>query len=199
VGPQIGHFGMAQPLRAAFAVFSLSVIDHLRINFGLVAQNYTVHAQAAERLAAFALKARITTLALFALATGSILLNLIRPAREYQIAAALIAAGAFVVQVVTVAYHVEARVYSHRLLAHRLWLMCERYRSLLTEIHDGLLDHATILHRRDVLSEEVHTIYEQGFPIDQQAYESMRQLPSDGSVEPMSDAQLDQVAPAARS
>lgn len=179
-------------------MFTLSVIEHLRLNFGLVVQNYTAHARAAERLAATAFKAKMAILALFALATGSIVLSLFRSAREYQIAAAVIAGLAFAVQVVTVAYGVEARVYSHRLLAHRLWLVCERYRALLTEIRDGLVDDATMLHRREVLSEQVHAIYEQGFPVDQKAYESMRQLPLESGGEPITDAQLDQLVPVAR-
>src|SRR5258705_2058853 len=56
VRPQIGRLYVAQALRASPLVFSLSVIEHLRLNFGLVVQNYTVHARAAERLAPVALK-----------------------------------------------------------------------------------------------------------------------------------------------
>lgn len=61
--------------------------------------------------------------------------------------------------------------------AHRLWLMCERYRSLLAEIQDGMLDDGEILERREALIQQVHAIYEQEFPIDQPAFEGARQLP----------------------
>jgi hypothetical protein len=179
-------------------MFCLSVNEQLRLNFGLVVQNYTAHARAAERLAAIALKAKIATTALFALATWSIVLSLLRPAREYQIAAAVIASVALALQVLTVAYGLEARVYSHRLLAHRLWLMCERYRSLLGEIQDGLVDEAAILHRREALGEQVHAIYEQGFALDQQAFESMRQLPLENGGDAITDAQIDRLVPMAR-
>ena len=189
---------MAQGLRASSTMFSLSVIEHLRLNFGLVVQNYTSHARAAERLSAIALKAKMATLGLFALATGSIVLSLFRPAREYQIIAAVIAGVAFAVQVVTVAYGLEARVHSHRWLAHRLWLMCERYRGLLTEIQDGLVEDDEILQRREVLNEQVHAIYGQGFPLDQQALETMRQRPLENSGEAITAAQLDQLVPVAR-
>src|SRR5580765_3861556 len=120
VRPQIGRFVVAQALRASPSMFSLSVIEHLRLNFGLVVQNYTSHARAAERFAAIALKAKMAVLGLFALATGSIVLSLFRPAREYQIVAAVIAGVALAVHVATIAYGLEARVASHRLLAHRL-------------------------------------------------------------------------------
>jgi hypothetical protein len=179
-------------------MFTLSVVEHIRLNFGLVVQNYTAHARAAERLARAALKAKLVTLALFALATGSIVLSLSRPAREYQIAAAVTAGIAFAVYLVTVSYGIEARVSNHRLIAHRLWLTCERYRGLLTEIQDGLVDTTTILERRAILSEQVHAIYEQGFPTDQQAYETLRQLPLENSGEAITGEQLDQLVPAAR-
>lgn len=179
-------------------MFCLSVVEQLRLNFGLVVQNYTAHARAAERLAAIALKTKIATLGLFALATFSIVLSLFRPAREYQIVAAVVAGLALAFQVATVAYGLEARVYSHRLLAHRLWLMCERYRSLLGEIQDGLVDNAMILRRGEILGEQVHAIYEQGFSLDQQAFESMRQLPLESGGDAITEAQLDRLVPAAR-
>jgi hypothetical protein len=179
-------------------MFSLSVVEHLRLNFGLVVQNYTAHARAADRLAAVALKAKMGILGLFALATGTMVLSLFRPAREYQIIAAVIAGIAFAGQAVTVGYGIEARILSHRLLAHRLWMICERYRGLLTEIQDGLVDDAAILHRRETLIEQVHATYEQGFPLDEPAFESMRQLPLETSGEPITDARLDQLVPAAR-
>jgi hypothetical protein len=179
-------------------MFSLSVIEHLRLNFGLVVQNYTAHARAAERLAAIALKAKMAILGLFALATFSIVLSLFRPAREYQIAAAVMVGLALAAHALTVAYAIDARVSSHRLLAHRLWLLCERYRGLLTEIQDGLVDDAAILQRRELLSEQVHATYEQGFAVDQQAFESMRQLPLEDNGQAITDAQIDQLVPVAR-
>jgi len=39
------------------------------------------------------------------------------------------------------------------------------------------VDTATILHRRELLSAEVHATYEQGFPVDQRAFEGLRQEP----------------------
>jgi hypothetical protein len=177
-------------------MFALGVIEHLRLNCDLVVQNYTTHARAADRLAALSLKAKMVMLALSALAALSIVLTLFRPAREYQITAAILATAALALQIASVAYGIEARVHSHRLLAHRLWLMCEQYRGLLTEIHDGLLDNASILRRREMLSEQLHAMYEQGFPIDQQAFESMRQPQNEGAGEPSADSETTEVVPA---
>jgi hypothetical protein len=165
-------------------MFSLTVLEHLRLNSDLVVENYTVHARAAERLAAAALKTRMAILGLLALATTAIALSFFRPAPEYHFIAAVLAGVAFAVEAAIIGYGIDARVHAHRLLAHRLWLLCERYRELLTEIQDGLVDTAGILRRREALTEQVHAIYEQGFAVDQQAFESMRLLPFASGGEP---------------
>jgi hypothetical protein len=69
---------------------------------------------------------------------------------------------------------------------------------LLTEIQDGLVEDDEILQRREVLSEQVHAIYEQGFPLDQQALDTLRQRPLENSGDAITDAQLDQLVPVAR-
>jgi hypothetical protein len=73
---------------AGLAMFSVSIVEHLRLNCGLLMQNYTVDAWAAERLAVAALRARMTILGLLATATAAARFALFRPAREYQIVAA---------------------------------------------------------------------------------------------------------------
>jgi conflict system pore-forming effector with SLATT domain len=189
---------MARRLRSPPSVFALNVIEHLRLNFGLVVQNHTAHARAAERMSALAFRIKIGQLLLVALAGAAVAVGLFRPERAYQIAGAVLLGLALAAQIAAIAYGVEARVHSHRQIAHRLWLMCERYRALLTEIQDGGLDHAAILARRDLLSAEMHAIYGQAFPVDHPALETARQLPLDPGGPPVSDAQLDPVIPVAR-
>ena len=76
---------------------------------------------------------------------------------------------------------VRGRVSAHRICAHSLWLVCERYRALLTEIQDGLLDRNAILRRRDELALETHHAYGLAFALDQPAYEGLRQSGEDKS------------------
>src|SRR5687768_9827471 len=49
------------------SMFRLSVVDHVRLNFGHAVQNYTVHAQAAERLARSISRIRMAVLGLLGL------------------------------------------------------------------------------------------------------------------------------------
>src|SRR6185436_18829759 len=82
---------------------------------------------------------------------------------------------AFTAHAAYLAVGVEGRVHAHRACAQRLWQVCDRYQSLLSEIEDGLLDRASILQRRDELSAQEHAAYDQPFGLDQKAYESARQ------------------------
>jgi len=175
-------------------MFRLSVVDHVRLNFGHAVQNYTVHAQAAERLAGFTAKARVAVLVLLGVATAAMLVSLLSAPTPYQIAATVAVALAFVGHSVYLALGLESRLFAHRSFAHRLWPICERYRSLLAEVQDGLVERDSILQRRDELIAQLHAAYEQAFLVDQQAFERVRQ-PAQSNGHGLSDAEIDQFLP----
>jgi hypothetical protein len=160
-------------------MFRLGVVDHVRLNLDFASQNYTVHAKAADRLAARTSKVRIGVLVLLGAATAAAMTNLIEPGRYAQIATAISALVAFAAHAAYLAIDFEGRVDAHRSCASKLWLVCDRYRSLLAEIQDGLLNRENILQRRDELSLLVHAAYDQPFALDQKAYESLRQPPDE--------------------
>jgi hypothetical protein len=162
-------------------MFRISVVDHIRLNFDRTSQNYTLHAKAAERLAVTTARIRIGVLILLAVAAVAGATSLVESGRHFQIAAAIAAGLAFAAHAAYLAVGVEGRVHAHRSCAQRLWLVCDRYQSLLSEIEDGLLDRASILLRRDELSAQVHAAYDQAFSLDQKAYEAAR-LSSDATA-----------------
>jgi conflict system pore-forming effector with SLATT domain len=155
-------------------MFSLTVIDHVRLESEHVAQNYTVHARAAERLVGLVSSLRITIAALLALATCGAVVALVFPVRSAEIASVAAATLAFVGFALYIVLGLEARLYAHRSFAHRLWLVSERYRSLLAEINEGTVDGPTVLRRRDELIHELYAMYEFAFGVDQAGHESAR-------------------------
>ena len=178
-------------------MFRLSVVDHIRLNFDRTSQNYTVHAKAAERLAALTAWVRMGVLVLLGIATAAAMASLIDPRRPFLITTAIAAGIAFGAHALYLATRVEERVNAHRSCAHRLWLVCDKYRSLLGEIEDGLLDRASVLQRRDALSEEVHAAYDQGFSLDQNAYEGAREHAELAAAEAVASGEPHDVLPAA--
>jgi len=155
-------------------MFSLTVVDHVRLDSDHIAQNYTVHARAAERMVRFVFTCRIVIVVLLAIATGAATGALIFTGRNFQMAAAIATALALLAFAVYVVLGLEARLFAHRSFAHRLWIVSEAYRSLLAEVHEGIVDSPTLLRRRDELIRDVHAIYEFGFGADQAGHESVR-------------------------
>jgi hypothetical protein len=176
-------------------MFRLSVVDHVRLNFGHAVQNYTVHAHAAERLAQILFRTRITVVSLLAASVAGMIVSVLGAPRPVLMIAATTAAIAFVAYCIYMALGLEARLFAHRAYAQRLWVVCERYRSLLAEVQDGMLDRESILQRRDELIAQLHAVYDHPFLIDQQAYETVRQPAQGDGHRGLSDAQIDQFLP----
>jgi hypothetical protein len=159
-------------------MFLLNVVDHVRLDSQQLAQNYTVHAHAAERIAGVVFTWRIVITALLVVATATTIATLLFQGRVYQIAAVVATALALFAFAAYAMFGPEARLFAHRSFAHRLWLVSERYRSLLAEVQEGTVDLPTLLRRRDELIHDVHAIYEVGFGADHAGYESVR-LPAE--------------------
>src|SRR5262245_39382151 len=111
-------------------MFSLTVLDHVRLESEHCARNYTVHAAAADRLASFAFGTRIAVLVLIAAATAATIANVLLPDRVYQLTALVATSLAMIGFALYATVGFESRVSAHRVLAHRLWLVCAQYRAL---------------------------------------------------------------------
>jgi len=155
-------------------MFSLTVVDHVRLDSEQAARNYMAHARAAERMARLGFTSRIVIAGLLAISTSAAVLNLLSPGRAPQIAVVVASAAALLAFAVYAILGVEARLFAHRSFAHRLWLVSERYRSLLSEVSDGTVDGQMLLRHRDELLAALHAIYEIGLGSDHVGYEAGR-------------------------
>ena len=158
-------------------MFSLNIVDHVRLDSEHLDKNYTVHARAAERLARAAFGCRIAIVTLLAAATSIAIATLLLQSRGYAVASAIATTVALIAFTVYAVLGLEARLYAHRAFVHRLWIVSQRYRSLLAEVEEGIVDSQELRHRRDALIREVHSIYEFGFGADQDAHETVRLAP----------------------
>ena len=115
----------------------------------------------------------------------------------FRVVASAAAALAFAIWAIYVALDPEPRAYAHRASAARLWLLCEKYRALLTEVHDQLVDVPAITARRDALLQETSAAFERAAPADQQTYDIARKALTAGQKGHYSDQEIDQYLPAA--
>jgi hypothetical protein len=176
-------------------MFQLSVVDHIRLSFATIASAYENHASASSRLARWSWYVRLSLLALLAAAVALCLLAIVR-GRGFQIAAAVLTAAAFVGCTIYVALDLERRIYAHRSSAARFWLLTERYRALLAEVHDQSLDARTIAARRDALMEEARACFEHAPPADRQTYDIARKALSGTRGSGYSEEEIDALLPA---
>jgi hypothetical protein len=176
-------------------MFQLTVVDHIRLSFGSVVTAYEGHADAAARLSRRALYTKIVMLSFVAAAAVAVLLAHGRGSR-FQLTAGAFSALGFVACALYVALDPEPKIYAHRSTAARLWLLCEKYRALLTEVHDDLLDVPSITKRRDALLQETSLVFEQAPPADRQTYDIVRRTLA-GEPRGVRDEHLDQLLPAA--
>jgi SMODS and SLOG-associating 2TM effector domain family 4 len=177
-------------------MFNLSVVDHLRLSFGHVVQSYTAHTRTADRLTARAWQIKVAVLLLVGLAAAAAVAALLGASRAYQIAAAIAAGLAFAGHAMFVGIDFDGRATAHRVCASRLWLVAERYRALLAEIHDGLVDGHGIGPRRDALLQQVQTIYEQAPPSEREAYAAAAEAVAGRRRAALSESQIDAFLPA---
>jgi hypothetical protein len=175
-------------------VFQLSLVDHIRLSFGSVAASYRAHARAAERLSSRAWRSRAVLVVLLGLATGASFVAL-GGVRQAQFAAAALSTTALVGLSIAFALDFEARAFAHRACAARLWLLAEKYRALLADAHDGLIDLEQTTARRDALMREVQNVYEHALPADRDAYQIAREALGAGTGSPP-DAEIDRLLPA---
>ena len=175
-------------------MFQLSVVDHIRLSFATIAGAYESHATAAGRLARWSWYVKLAMVALLAAAVVLCLLALTR-GRAFQIAATVLTAAAFVGCTIYVALDLERRIYAHRSSAARCWLLTERYRALLAEVHDQSLDARTIAGRRDALMEEARACFEHAPPADRQTYDIARKALSGTRGSGYSEEEIDALLP----
>jgi hypothetical protein len=176
-------------------MFQLSLIDHIRLSFGSVVGAHQGHTAAALRLAQWGLYLRVAVLALVGLAGAASLLAL-RQGGAFQIATVVMTAVAFAAVAVLVAFDPASRIYGHRASAARLWVLCEKYRALLSEVQDELLDIPTVTRRRDDLLQEFGALLEQTPPSDRRTYEIAQKALSGPHLGGYSDQELDGFLPA---
>jgi hypothetical protein len=141
-------------------MFSLTIKDHLQLTFTQVVQRHKVHTQAAQSNARWNRRLRGSE----ALLMGGVLIaagaSAFGRGQVPAIVAAVFAGVALMILLVHLAIDFEGNAQAHARTSARLWDIRERYRSLLSDLHDGVLDVPEARRRRDRLIDELRSIYE---------------------------------------
>jgi hypothetical protein len=151
-------------------MFQMDIPSQVRLSYESLESAYEAHADAAARLSRLGSWFRLSTLATTAVAASTAALA-VGGHYAWQIAAAVATAAAFGASAAYVWFNQQPRIYGHRASAARLWVVCEKYRSLLAELHEGAIDLPALRDRRNELLQEASRIFEQTAPDDRYTFD----------------------------
>ena len=154
-------------------MFQITLVDHVRLSFGTALAAYEGHAQAAATLAR---RSSYTRIALLALAGMAAALSAIGVQGGYalHLSAAIFAAATFGACAAYIGWNQQPLIYGHRASAAKMWVICESYRALLSEMHEDLIDLPTLQQRRNALLNDSAAVLAQAAPDDRYSYEIAR-------------------------
>ena len=151
-------------------MFQVSLVDHLRISFASVLASYEAHADAAAHLARWNSYSKLALLALSGFTTIAAVIST-QAGFAWQVTTAVLTGVVFIASAVYVAMNHQPLIYGHRVSAAKLWVICEKYRALLAELHDEAFDASVLQERRNALIAETAAVLEQAAPDDRFTFE----------------------------
>jgi hypothetical protein len=176
-------------------MFSLTLVDHLRLTFGHIIHTHQTHARLAARHAAWSRWTQGLE-ALFVLATAAASAALLATGvPAYAIVAAVAGTSAAIVLLLRIVLEFDRRVTTHRVCSARLWHLREQYRALLADLKDGQLTIEAARDRRDVLMSRLQAVYEDAPPAERAMYEVAHASISGAHEGTLSDEEIDQFLP----
>lgn len=168
----------------------------LRECYGRVVYTHKTHEKCADILLSRHKRIKFWQIALSALVTGGIASTL---CEDWKVVATVVAA---VLSTILLALNAYTKDYDlgeiaqkHRQSAANIWLIREKYLSLLTDLRAGALSLEDIRKNRDVLLEELHATYKGAPSTDYKAYQKAQKALKELEDMTFSDAEIDAFLP----
>lgn len=141
-------------------MFNLTLHDHLNLTFTEITERLTVHTAKAQSHARWGKRLRGVEAVLIAGVCIAAAGAAFGHGQILAIVAASLAGVALLVLLVSLTFDFHASARAHATHITHLWGVRERYRSLLSDLHDGAVDVGEARLRRDRLMTELRAIYE---------------------------------------
>ncbi|HEY2433925.1 MAG TPA: hypothetical protein VGI12_14715 [Vicinamibacterales bacterium] len=165
-------------------MFSTDITEYVRHSYDTLEEACVAHADAAVRVARWNTIFRVATLTTSgAAAAAAVAAATWRP--SWFLASAIVAAAAFAACAAYVGFNQQPRVHGHRACSARLWVVCEQYRELLTEMQEGRIELEALRTRRHALLRDAAAVFEHVAPADRHTFEIARRALGSRSGAPM--------------
>lgn len=141
-------------------MFNLTLRDHLQLTFTDIIKRHNVHATKAQSRAQWGRRLRGSEALLIGGATIASVGAAFGQGQMLTIVAASCAGLALIVLLVNLTFDFDGSARAHAASGGHLWGLRERYRSLLSDLHEGAVSLAEARLRRDRLIEELKSVYD---------------------------------------
>ena len=141
-------------------MFNLTLHDHLHLTFNEILQRHDAHAAKALAHARWSRRLRATEAFLIGCVSIAATGVAFGRGQTFAIAAATLAGLTLLILLVQLSVDLDASARAHAASSTQLWGLRERYRSLLSDLHEGALSVADARVRRDKLIDDLRAIYE---------------------------------------
>jgi len=141
-------------------MFNLTLRDHLQLTFTDILKRHNAHAAKAQSRARWSRRLRGSEAVLVGGATIASVGAAFGHGQVLAAVAATMAGAALIVLLVNLTFDFDASARAHAASGAHLWELRERYRSLLSDLHDGALSVVEARLRRDRLIDELRAVYD---------------------------------------
>ncbi|WP_376695955.1 SLATT domain-containing protein [Wenzhouxiangella sp. EGI_FJ10305] len=173
----------------------LSLEDQIRECYGRVVYSHKAHEKCADILLARLSHIKVAQITLSALSTVGFVSILFGTAEIGAIVGGLVSATLLVLNGYTKDYDLGQIAQKHRQAAADLWLIRERYLSLLTDMHSSFCNEEKAREKRDELLEELHYLYSGAPSTNSKAYKKAQEALKKLEDMTFSDAEIDAFLP----
>jgi hypothetical protein len=152
----------------------------LRECYGRVVYSHKTHEKCADILLERQGKIKLAQIIISAIVTGGIVLTFFEEGKVGAAINTVLSAGLLALNAYTKDYDLGEIAQKHRQAGAELWIVREKYLSLLTDIRAGDVSLESIRVRRDALLDELHAVYvgapSTNFKAYSRAQESLKKL-----------------------
>lgn len=169
----------------------------LRECFGRVVYSHKTHEKCADILLAKLGQIKVAQIILSALTTAGFVGAIFGSGRLGALAGVIVSTGLLVLNAYTKNYDLGELAQKHKQAANDLWLIREKYLSLLTDLRSRRHALEKVYSARDALEEQLHSVYSGAPSTTHQAYRKAQEALKKYEDMTFSDCEIDAFLPAA--
>ncbi|OGU33886.1 MAG: hypothetical protein A2068_00735 [Ignavibacteria bacterium GWB2_35_6b] len=187
---------MEQHIQTNDSPTSRNILEgQLRESYGRVVYSHKTHEKCADILLERLTRIKLSQIILSAITTGGFIAALFGSGKEAALIGIIISTGLLVLTAYTKNYDLGEIAQKHKQAGSDLWLIREKYLSLLTDLKMGENPLEKLQEIRDELIEELHSIYSGAPSTNYKAYRKAQDALKKYEDMTFSDAEIDAFLP----